>query len=599
MAGAERIAASAITATASRPAPSPLRNFRPAFEDIMLTGSADRAAVPQKLATALGSLMESARERGVEAQVDGILRMYASEIKNDIVLLTISRLRDMVQSLPPERLGQRLAEIPHLMREFPQAADTVPEIVMNAERLEGGGRLGLEQMRKMIRSVVGRSRSLCPKELFSAMKSDYESGRFDSIAGVAEARTGAAPRAWAAESPHADQAPVPLPASQSEEAGLPQDMPRFAASAQEVPDCLHARPEMVWCDEVKAKRTRRDEPGPVFENVAHLVRGERGREPEGKAEMRAEPPARVPEPRLLRPVVHGARAAEAEANEAAPRPQARKTPDAAAAKQNVYGREEAAPQAGRTESRKVAPKDGDAPKPKADGAKAEAPREAAPIANGRPLKQRIAKRVILSPEMAIIRVRRAISSIAARPRKPKQAATKDTPAERRAGRKARARMADGAGAHKAGARAAARKAKNAKDTIRAKTGRPEAKTAKALEKKKPKGTKSVGLISTPAAGRRREAKAAVSEKQRSAKKRLRTACEGGPRRKMPRAKMHAEPRPAQARRKAPGDGQAAARKRRGAAAKMALLGLWSGVHPWRRRALKSALPALRWPASRS
>ena len=265
MAGAERVAVSAITASSARAAHNPVRNYRPAFEDIMLSGKAPD--VPQRLSEALGSLVSAAREKGVEDKVDHVLRMYASEIKNDIVLLTINRLRDLVQSLPKDRLEDRLGQIPQLMREFPQAADTVPQLVLDAERMHGGSRLGLEPMRGMMRAVVGRAGSLCPKALFAEMKSGYESGGFDRIPGVAEARGAKPADAFLVQPLYPN--PIADNASQPGAAQPP------ASATSEAP---FLRIEKVWCDEVKLRKRTDEQPQLVFESIETVVRKNRGGE---------------------------------------------------------------------------------------------------------------------------------------------------------------------------------------------------------------------------------------------------------------------------------------------------------------------------------
>lgn len=583
MAGAERIAASAITATAARPAPSPMRNFRPAFEDIMLTAgpqSMDRPAVPQKLAVALCSLMESAREKGVEAQVDSILRAYASEIKNDIVLLTISRLRDLVQSLPQERLGPRLAEITPLMREFPQAADTVPEIVLNAERLQGGERLGPEQMRRMLRSVVGRSKSLCPKELFSVMKTDYESGRFDAIAGVAEARSGAAPAS--AEAPQksamAESAPLAVPEMHSGTAPS-SDMPRLAGpqDGKEVPDSLHARPEMVWCDEVRPRR-RKDEAGPVFEGAAGVMRWDRVKEAvTRKRDMPAEPAvhgrrtAAPPESRLPRTISPAARSAEAEH----PSPEAQK-PEApregggrapqARPKQAEHGKGAPAPGHGVLKAEEKTGENRRATGPSTRAAR----RNAVMIAARIPWMSRItAARTaarIKRDERTKNPLRREQEKVSGKPKRTgagEANARMASPREKgRSARAKKAREAPGAG------KALMQRQRTGRVRAGAAGRRPAtgAENAKAAEKRR-------------SAGRRKRPQDALAKEARAAPRR--------------RSAAGSRMKPSAGRRKEP----LAARKRKGgAAARMALLGLWRSARPWRKGRVAPA--GLRWPAAR-
>ncbi|MFN7991740.1 MAG: hypothetical protein U0R44_06315 [Candidatus Micrarchaeia archaeon] len=236
MAGAaERISASSITATSSRPAHNPVRNYRPSFESIILSPSGGSAAVPEKLAGALEHLNSSAKEKGVEREVNHVLRVYARDVKNDIVLLTIKRLADLVDDLPSDRLRTRLSEIPQLMRQFPELADTVPELVHKTEMVLGGKGITVDAMRKMIGRVATKSNSFCPVELFTTMKMDYESGSFDNIEGIAEAR-GAAPQTATL--------PQPVAASEFGQAAL--------QPVNESPQ-PYMPPAQIWTDDMKRK----------------------------------------------------------------------------------------------------------------------------------------------------------------------------------------------------------------------------------------------------------------------------------------------------------------------------------------------------------
>jgi hypothetical protein len=186
MAEALRMQASPTTA-ASRASRSPMKNFRPAFESIILNPKTP-CEIPGKLAGAIDSLMSAARERGAERKVEGILRLYATSIKNDIVLLTLRRLQEVVEKTPPGRLDERLGACAQLMQEFPEAADTVPKLALRLDEMTGGARLSTDTMRTMMKRGFVKSRTLCPDEVSTTVKAELDSGAFDSIREVAEAR---------------------------------------------------------------------------------------------------------------------------------------------------------------------------------------------------------------------------------------------------------------------------------------------------------------------------------------------------------------------------------------------------------------------------
>src|SRR5271157_3515131 len=105
---AGRIAGSDITAKdQSAQNKKPFRNNRPDFEGIM-NSSLDRNSAPAKLRYELDDLEKNSKAKGVEDKVNSVLKIYATEINNDIILLWLRRLNNMVKNSDGETLTKRL-----------------------------------------------------------------------------------------------------------------------------------------------------------------------------------------------------------------------------------------------------------------------------------------------------------------------------------------------------------------------------------------------------------------------------------------------------------------------------------------------------------
>ncbi|MFZ5501504.1 MAG: hypothetical protein ACOY58_06300, partial [Candidatus Micrarchaeota archaeon] len=187
MAGARSLTASRIAGNAEpRDSHRPRMNYKPAFENIIRSG--DMSTAPEKLVNAMKSLMASAAKNGVEREIKSILKSYASEIGNDIVLLTLRRLERLMDGTPKGQLKERLEMCSTLMREFQDAADAIPALLTGSDRITSSGRLGMDSMRKVLRRGISKSGSLCPKEISNTIKTEFDNGRMDDIKGVAEMR---------------------------------------------------------------------------------------------------------------------------------------------------------------------------------------------------------------------------------------------------------------------------------------------------------------------------------------------------------------------------------------------------------------------------
>lgn len=161
--------------------------YRPVFENI-INGSMDHSSIPTKLSIALDNVIRSAKEKGVETEVYALLVCYASEIKNDIVLLMLKRLLNLIDSSPKENLPATILQCKQLMLRFDEAADTIPELVSNIADLTKGKTLSTSAMAKMISSCIGTSSSLCPKEVSGILIIAYEKGSFDYLDQIADIR---------------------------------------------------------------------------------------------------------------------------------------------------------------------------------------------------------------------------------------------------------------------------------------------------------------------------------------------------------------------------------------------------------------------------
>jgi hypothetical protein len=181
-----RLLSSPITET--RPGHKPIRNLRPQFESIIL-GKGDATTVSSKLIDAKDKLITSAKEKGVENQVSGILRMFASEIKNDIVLLTLERFQHLVENTPPDRLADRLSQCAALMRENHAIADTIPEVVENIYKMSGKDSISTDGLRRIVESGVNGSKTTCPKEISATITREHAQGAFDGMGCFSDIRT--------------------------------------------------------------------------------------------------------------------------------------------------------------------------------------------------------------------------------------------------------------------------------------------------------------------------------------------------------------------------------------------------------------------------
>ncbi len=233
MAGVGRLSVSGIAETGSRPAHKPMHSYRPAFDSIILGNN--NIQTPGKLSEALGSLLRSARDRGVEGQVSGILRTYASEIKNDIVLLTLGRLQHFVENTPVDQLPKRLDQCATLMREHHGIADTIPEVVENIYKMAGKSSIPTDGLGKILRAGVRRSRTTCPKEISATIRTEYTQGNLDHIEGI----SGAAAQTQRIDS-HVQSQEMPLDGRQE-----------ICGIVAEQIDPPFNRKSQIWLDDLK------------------------------------------------------------------------------------------------------------------------------------------------------------------------------------------------------------------------------------------------------------------------------------------------------------------------------------------------------------
>lgn len=180
-------AVSGITAKVQA-TPKPLKNYRPAFEGIVL--GKPIAPQDQELVATVKGIIEKldshSTEKGVEEKIKAIQVDFAARIDNNIIRMCLENLDFLVDTVPKEQLP-RILEICHKeMLANPDRADAIPRVLGNIHLLNG--KLSDGSIRQMMRTGFGRSTSLCPKEVSAVLKVEYDSGRLDHIEGVAETR---------------------------------------------------------------------------------------------------------------------------------------------------------------------------------------------------------------------------------------------------------------------------------------------------------------------------------------------------------------------------------------------------------------------------
>lgn len=190
MAGAIILAVSTITAKEARGSPKPLKNYRPAFESIVL-GKPLVSQDQQLVATVKGIMKKldtHSSEKGVGEQIKAIQVDFAARIDNNIIKMGLENLDFLVTTVPKEHLP-RLLEICHReMLENPDRADAIPRVLGNIHLISGVAKLSDDSIRRMMRTGFAKSTSLCPKEVSTVLNAEYDSGRLDHIEGIAEAR---------------------------------------------------------------------------------------------------------------------------------------------------------------------------------------------------------------------------------------------------------------------------------------------------------------------------------------------------------------------------------------------------------------------------
>lgn len=198
---AGRLTISSITADAApRNIDRPRPNHRPLYE-MALKSAGNNAeklletlrnnGASEKLVNDTALLLTTAKAAGVEKQVMRVLRMYATDIKNDIINLMLRRMDDLVKGTERELLTQRLEQCAELMREFQDAADAVPALLSFMQHDLGSSfnKLTSENLRELIgKSLAETDNGPCPHSVHRTMRKKIKKGEFNHISVIAQVK---------------------------------------------------------------------------------------------------------------------------------------------------------------------------------------------------------------------------------------------------------------------------------------------------------------------------------------------------------------------------------------------------------------------------
>ncbi len=174
MAGGKIAFSSGTAATAERQKPS----YRPFLNDVR---SGNLSNLPDRLKDVVQRMQEAGGKAGAGAKINDVLATFAST-GNQFVMNTASRLTEAAEAgVFNHRDAQKIMK--ELMRECPQAADSVPKMLADLKRDLGDRFYGLSA--GDITRIAGRSLrasgSHCPKEIHRKMTELTIHGEFDHI----------------------------------------------------------------------------------------------------------------------------------------------------------------------------------------------------------------------------------------------------------------------------------------------------------------------------------------------------------------------------------------------------------------------------------
>jgi len=193
---AGRLGISSITAEAApRQNDKPRHNHRPDFENIMRSGTTaesllqtlQRSGAREEFVKAMTEVVSAAMVNKVEKQTLEDLRTLSGEVRNDIILLYLGRSKRMIEFNGGEMLLKRPELCKEMMKNFPDAADTMPAVLLNLRQTMGSA--FYELTNQQIIEIVGKSIAetggvFCPKVISRTVRKKIKKGDFDNIAAV-------------------------------------------------------------------------------------------------------------------------------------------------------------------------------------------------------------------------------------------------------------------------------------------------------------------------------------------------------------------------------------------------------------------------------
>ncbi len=138
--------------------------------------------VSDNLRNAILPGIEKAMEKGAGEALFEYYRGYR-DTGNPIVNLHGKRASSLIDSASPADIRGLLAKCRALGAVFPDAADTMPELVMNMRRGMGGAfdTLTMAQLKEMVASTLKEAPDFCPKSIMRTMKAKVAKGDFRGI----------------------------------------------------------------------------------------------------------------------------------------------------------------------------------------------------------------------------------------------------------------------------------------------------------------------------------------------------------------------------------------------------------------------------------
>ena len=169
-------------------------NHRPAFEQLMdragrrgFLSSLDRSGAPQRLIGIMKPLLVTAKAKGVEKETLEAMKSFSEVKDNKIVLLFLRRLDNLVATSDPKDIPKLLDHTKQIMKQFPERADTAPQMVMNFRSTLGARayeKLSGKEVVKMMRRTVRLSPGGCPDVMTKTAKTLIARGEFSDIQAI-------------------------------------------------------------------------------------------------------------------------------------------------------------------------------------------------------------------------------------------------------------------------------------------------------------------------------------------------------------------------------------------------------------------------------